>query len=136
MALEIADTAIATMTGAAQAAFPNEACGLLLGDEANVKIAHPVANVASDPACHFEIAPAALIAAHKAERQGGPQIVGYFHSHPNGLARPSATDAASAARDGKVWAIAAPASDGSWAITCWHDGPNGFEALPYTVTAG
>ena len=136
MALEIADTAMAAMTGAAQAAFPHEACGLLLGTGATVETALPAANVAADPAHHFEIDPAALIGAHRAARAGGPQVLGCFHSHPNGLARPSTTDAASAARDGKVWAIAAPVSDGSWAITCWHDGPAGFEALSYAVVAG
>lgn len=136
MALEIADTAMAVMTGAAQAALPHEACGLLLGTGATVETALPAANVAADPAHHFEIDPAALIGAHRAARAGGPQVLGYFHSHPNGLARPSTTDAASAARDGKVWAIAAPVSDGSWAITCWHDGPAGFEALSYAVVAG
>lgn len=136
MALEIADTAMAAMTKAAQAALPQEACGLLLGTGATVATALPAANVAGDPASHFEIDPVALIAAHRAARQGGPQVLGYFHSHPNGLARPSATDSANAAHDGKVWAIASPLNDGSWAITCWHDGPQGFEALSYVVIAG
>lgn len=136
MVLTIRQQAHATMVAAAQAAAPHEACGLLLGTGATVETALPTANVAADPACHFEVDPAALIAAHRDARQGGPQVLGYFHSHPNGLARPSTTDAASAARDGMVWAIAAPVSDGSWAITCWHDGPAGFEALSYAVVAG
>ncbi|MBF9151951.1 M67 family metallopeptidase [Novosphingobium sp. 1Y9A] len=124
------------MTEAAQAALPHEACGLLLGTGTTVELALPAANVAADPAHHFEIAPATLIAAHKTARSGGREIIGYYHSHPNGLARPSATDAASAAHDGKAWVILAPVSDGSWAITCWHDGPMGFEALSYAVVAG
>lgn len=136
MALKFSQPAHASIIAAAQATAPLEACGLLLGRGASIETARPTANVAPDPACHFEIDPVALIAAHKDARQGGPQVLGYFHSHPNGLARPSATDAASAARDGKVWAIAAPVNDGPWAITCWHDGPDGFEALPYTVAAG
>lgn len=109
---------------------------MLLGAASDIACVLPTANVAADPDRHFEIDPAALIAAHRKARAGGPQVVGYFHSHPNGLARPSAIDAASAARDGRVWAIAAPVSDGSWAITCWHDGPAGFEALSYAVVAG
>ena len=60
------------------------------------------ANVATDPTRHFEVDPAALVAAHKGARSGGAQVIGYFHSHPNGLARPSATDAATSARDGAV----------------------------------
>ncbi|MGV3511307.1 MAG: M67 family metallopeptidase [Novosphingobium sp.] len=136
MDLEITDHALATLIHCAATCAPNEGCGLMLGWGRKVGTALPTKNVAADPACHFEIDPLALIAAHKAARHGGPEIVGFFHSHPNGLARPSATDAALAARDGKVWAIAAPDRDGAWAITCWHDGPDGFEELSYAVIAG
>ncbi len=121
----------AAILAAAARAAPDEACGLLLGTAAHIHTAFPAANVAPDPAHHFEIDPAALIAAHRAARAGGPQVVGYYHSHPNGLARPSATDAASAARDGRIWAIAA-----AGAITMWRDGPSGFEALSYTLGDG
>lgn len=121
-------------------AAPHEACGLLVGSSDRITAAVSTANVALDPALHFEIDPAALIGAHRAARDGGPQIVGYYHSHPNGLAHPSSTDDACAAHDGKIWVIVAPVTkavaDGSWAITCWHDGPNGFEPLSYTLEAG
>lgn len=136
MHLDIHEHVLADLMQAARDAYPCEACGLLFGTGSEIQTAVPTANVAADPARHFEIDPAALIAATRAARQGGPQVVGYFHSHPNGLARPSATDAASAARDGKVWVIVAPVNDGSWGITCWHDGQSGFEALSYTVVAG
>lgn len=120
------------MIAATQAAGHIEACGLLLGGGMRIDCAVPTANVAPDPALHFEIDPAALIAAHRTARDGsGPDIVGYFHSHPNSLARPSDTDAQSAARDGRVWVIVADE-----AITCWTDGPDGFEPLSYAVTHG
>ncbi len=120
------------MIATAREADPCEACGLLLGTGTHIHTARPTANVAPDPAMHFEIDPATLIAAHRAARDGsGPEVIGYFHSHPNGLARPSATDVASAARDGRLWIIVA---DG--AITCWCDGPDGFEPLSYAVTGG
>lgn len=120
------------MIAAARAAAPHEACGLLLGHGARIGHALPAANAAADPTRHFEIDPAVLIAAHRAARDGsGPQVIGYFHSHPNGLARPSATDAQDAARDGRIWVIVA-----GDAITCWRDGPDGFEPLSYAVTQG
>ncbi len=132
MPLEINQTALTVMIAGAAAAAPSEACGLLLGTGSNIESAVPTANVAADPARHFEIDPAALIAAHRAAREGlGQSVIGYFHSHPNGLAGPSATDAQSAARDGRVWVIVAKD-----AITCWTDGPNGFEPLSYAVTQG
>ncbi len=120
------------MLAAARDATPNEACGLLFGHGSTIERAYPTANVSPDPATHFEIDPAVLIAAHRAARDGtGPQVVGYFHSHPNGLARPSATDVATAARDGRVWIIVA-----ADAITCWSDGLDGFEPLSYCVVQG
>lgn len=131
MALIIASAALAAMLDAAAMAHPYEACGLLLGRGERVDTAVPTANVAPDPARHFEIDPAVLLTAHKAARGGGDQVLGYFHSHPNGLTRPSATDAASAAHDGRIWAIVA-----NGGITVWRDAPSGFEPLFYTVEAG
>ncbi|MES2988617.1 MAG: M67 family metallopeptidase [Pseudomonadota bacterium] len=129
--LTITPEAHATVIAAAAAAYPYEACGLLLGTGAHIAAAQPAANVAADPARHFEIDPVALIAAHRAMRDGGPELVGYFHSHPNGLARPSATDAGQAAHDGRVWMIVA-----GGAVTCWSDGVGGFEPLSYSVVQG
>ena len=106
-------------------AAPHEACGLLLGGADGV-IARivPCANVAPDPARHFEIDPAALIDALKAERAGGERVIGYYHSHPTGESLPSVTDAAMAAHDGRIWAIVAGETLG-W----WRDTADGFERL-------
>lgn len=127
----LSPAAHAAILAAAAAAHPHEACGLLLGTATHIETAQATANVHPEPAHHFEIDPAALIAAHKAARGGGPQIIGYFHSHPNGLARPSATDAASAAHDGRIWAIAA-----AGAVSLWCDAPSGFEPLSYVLKEG
>jgi proteasome lid subunit RPN8/RPN11 len=86
---------------------PHEACGLLFGSADAITAMQAVENVAENPATRFEIDPAALFAALRAERAGGPRIVGYWHSHPGGDATPSATDAAMAAPDGKLWLIVA-----------------------------
>lgn len=132
MALIISQSAHAVMVAAARDAALHEACGLLFGTASHIASARPAPNVAPDPARHFEIDPATLIAAHRAARAGlAAPVVGYFHSHPNGLARPSATDAASAAHDGRVWVIVA-----GKAITCWRDGADGFEPLSYRVVPG
>lgn len=117
----------AILAHAARAA-PEEACGLLLGEDGRILEARPVANVAPDRQRHFEIDPAALIAAHRAEREGGPELIGYYHSHPTGLPEPSATDRAHAAGDGRVWAIAAGGR-----VEFWRDCEGGFEALSYSL---
>lgn len=131
MDLTVASGAIATVLEEAARAHPREACGLLLGEGDHVREASVARNVAADPLHHFEIDPAALIAAHRAARAGGPQVLGYWHSHPNGLAQPSSTDRARAAGDGRFWAIAA-AGD----VTFWHDGEAGFVALPSRLAPG
>ncbi len=132
MHLTLTPQAHAAILAAAAEAAPREACGLLLGSGNHIETALSTANVHPEPSRHFEIDPAALIAAHKAARavkaSGGPQLIGYFHSHPNGLARPSATDAASASGDGRIWAIAA-----AGAVSLWRDAPSGFEALSYAI---
>lgn len=91
-----------------------EACGLLF-DEAGVIFAASVeANVAEDPHVHFEIDPAGLFAAVRAERAGGRRVAGYWHSHPSGDTHPSPTDAAMAAPDSKLWLIVAGGSIAGW----------------------
>ena len=99
-----------------------------LGEGAAITAIVPAANVHASPESHFEIDPRALIDAHKAARAGGPQVIGYYHSHPNGDPRPSTTDRASAAHDGMVWAIAAAGE-----VRFFRDGEERFEALSYIV---
>lgn len=110
-----------------------EVCGLLLGHGDLVSAAPPCRNVAVDPARSFEIDPAALIAAHRAARSGGPAILGCWHSHPSGVALPSRTDAAAALELGWWWLIV-----GSGAIACFRAVAGGpihdrFAAAPLLV---
>lgn len=91
-----------------------ECCGLLLGAGNVVQGVERTTNVAADPKRHFEIDPAALIAAEKRARKGGPAILGYFHSHPNGRAEPSPDDAASATPNGRFWLIIANGEITAW----------------------
>ena len=85
-----------------------EICGLLLGrvdgTDCAIDGAPAAANVASHPADSFELDPAALLAAHRAGRTGGPHLLGHYHSHPQGPASPSPRDAA-AAEPGRLWLI-------------------------------
>ena len=131
MVIELTSGALATLIEEATNAHPRECCGLLLGEGARIERAVPAANVHADPERHFEIDPAALIAAHRAARAGGPQILGYYHSHPNGRAGPSGEDLAMAERAGRIWAIIA---DGN--VLLWRDGLGGFTALSSRVVDG
>ena len=128
MALRVTRVVLDAIRREAATAAPRECCGILLGQRGTIEAARPAANVADDPVRQFEIEPEALIDCHRASRAGGPQVIGYYHSHPAGAATPSATDRAQAAHDGRVWAIAA--LDG---VTFWRDGEGGFETLSYVI---
>ncbi|WP_324255365.1 Mov34/MPN/PAD-1 family protein [Erythrobacter sp. WG] len=130
--IEVSAQALAAMRAAAAAAHPHEACGILLGEGSRITEARAARNVHPAPRTHFEIDPQALIDAHRAARGGGPQVIGYFHSHPCGPAAPSATDRACASGDGRVWAILGEPD----AVTFWRDGEAGFTALPLCLTDG
>ena len=95
-------------------AAPQECCGLLLGNWPMIDAILPVQNVAAEPMSAFALDPAAHIRAEVAARAGGPTIIGYYHSHPNGRAEPSIRDAESAAPDGRVWLVIADDRITAW----------------------
>lgn len=99
------------------AADHREICGLLLGDPGWIHEICPAANVAADPARHFELDPRTLLAAHKSARAGGPTVIGHYHSHPGGRPEPSSTDAACAALDGSLWLIIGGGDARLWVAT-------------------
>ena len=104
-----------------------EVCGLLLGSDGVVDAIVEAANVAPDPQMMFEIDPRVLIAARKAERAGGARIVGCYHSHPSGMARPSRWDR-EMSQPNDVWLIFAGAD-----VTAWLRGTDEFQQLGLEV---
>jgi len=132
MGITVTRSALEIMLAQARVAHPRECCGLLLGARSGrVEVARPTANIAPNPMLHFEIDPQALVDAHRAQRAGGPLLLGYYHSHPTGHGSPSATDRAQASGDGRLWAIIA-----GRALTLWRDGAEGFAQLAYAVDEG
>jgi proteasome lid subunit RPN8/RPN11 len=96
----------------ARADAPNECCGLIIGttsDEiANVSEIHPSKNLTSDnPARTFEVDPKLRFDLMRAiqSRNDGTDIIGHYHSHPNGPAEPSATDLSMAYEPQMIWLI-------------------------------
>jgi proteasome lid subunit RPN8/RPN11 len=74
----------------ARDAYPNEACGLLVGRE-SVNRFIATKNISSDPH-QYEIDPSELISTFRSLRQTGENLLAIFHSHPHGPAEPSRTD--------------------------------------------
>ena len=80
-----------------EAAYPAECCGalvgLVLGDEKEVVRLVPAVNRRIDDPHRYLIAPDDLRRLEAEVRAAGLEIVGYYHSHPDHPAAPSAFDA-------------------------------------------
>lgn len=128
----------ARIEAAARVAWPRECCGLIegmrVGGTIVVTAAQPVRNVAEGPDV-FEIDPAEHIRLLRALRGTGRQIVGCFHSHPDGVAEPSVRDRQSAGEIGFVWLIAALTAPDTAAIKAFVFDGNAFLPVPITHTA-
>ncbi|MEO6093912.1 MAG: M67 family metallopeptidase [Novosphingobium sp.] len=128
---EISIELLRRLVAEADRAAPLECCGLLLGQGARIETIESARNIAADPHRRFEIDPAALFAAYRAERSGGLQLIGYYHSHPSGHPAPSPRDCEHASGDRRVWAIIAGGEVGFW-----RDMDGSFEALSCRLVDG
>jgi len=100
----------------AAASYPNECCGLLVGEgDRDITISEvvPVPNVAGTPRNRFDIDPQQQFELLRALRGTSRRIVGHFHSHPDGAPKPSSHDRAMAYDFTAVWVIAAATAAGT-----------------------
>jgi proteasome lid subunit RPN8/RPN11 len=72
---------------------PNECCGLLIGTPDVIEDAVRARNVKRS-ATRFQVEPADHFAAIRRARSAGREVIGAYHSHPNGPSGPSETDRA------------------------------------------
>ena len=72
---------------------PNECCGLLIGRGEVIEDAVRARNVKRS-ATRFQVEPADHFAAIRRARSAGREVIGAYHSHPNGPSYPSETDRA------------------------------------------
>lgn len=83
-----------------RACYPDEACGLLAGADApdgrRVVEAVAMRNVAPLRRRRFKLDPLEHLTAEREIEARGLSVVGFYHSHPDAEAVPSATDAAEA----------------------------------------
>ena len=124
--LAIPQAALATMQQVAVTGYPNELCGLLIGqinraDNGTgwqVMAARQVANLNRERASdRFQLDPAGYQRIDRDLRGSDREIIGVFHSHPDCPARPSPTDI-SHAWEGFLYPIISVCA-GSVAETCW-----------------
>ena len=131
--LEISSEVLRAIVDEADRDAGREVCGLLFGTAERVVAMQSCRNVAADPRTAFEIDPAQLIAAHRAARAGGPNIVGCYHSHPSGAPEPSPRDAEAAVADGAIWLIVAGRDVGCWRAVAEGARQGRFDHVDYRV---
>ncbi len=92
------DDVLASIRQHGAAAYPDECCGALIGDESGQVIeALSLSNTTTDERKRrFLIGPDAYRAAEKRASETGRTLIGFYHSHPNHPAVPSAFDLAHA----------------------------------------
>ena len=95
--IKINDAAWQAMVAHAEAKFPNECCGAMIGsidgDVKAVTLAQPLENAYSgEQGAHYELRPEDLLEADKKARAAGLDLIGIFHSHPDCDAYFSKTD--------------------------------------------
>ncbi len=113
--LSLPEELAAQMLVAAARAYPNEACGLIEGvgepQGWRVLAVHETANLSENPERKFLLDPQVQFDLMRRLRGTGRRIIGCFHSHPDGVAEPSATDRADAYETDFLYLIAAGSPD-------------------------
>lgn len=116
---------------------PHEKCGILRGRGERITAVDPAENVSDTPEIAFEIDPATLFAAYRAQRRPRAlQVLGFYHTHPSGDPDPSPRDADCAAPDGMLWLIATDRL-----ARIWRAVPNGavhgrFDPVRFDLKVG
>lgn len=69
-----------------------ECCGLVAGREGAITRIFAAANAAENPSISYEIAPKEIFERVRDMRAEGVEMLGIYHSHPNGKNEPSPRD--------------------------------------------
>ena len=92
----IANEQLAAIVKEAEAAFPQECCGLLFGQRTpqgwHILHARPLRNADAKPEKGFEFEAREQLQAQREADAAGLEILGNYHSHPNDRRGPSPTD--------------------------------------------
>jgi proteasome lid subunit RPN8/RPN11 len=138
----VAGSDLKRLLDAAEDIYPNEACALLVGRRypglsVHVTRVEISRNVADNPARRFEVDPGLRIGLERELRGGSLQVIGVWHSHPDGLPEPSATDRESVLEPHLFWLVTAVAAGqaaqtGVYYLSDWTDA---FCPLPLVIVA-
>ncbi len=127
---------------AAEAAYPEEACGLLVGRAGpggaiQVSAVEASANVAEPPRTRrFEVDPKLRLRLERALRESPDSVMGVYHSHPNGRAEPSETDISMIFEPDMIWLITAVSEGRAGATMAYKPTEDGAAFQPLGLDLG
>jgi proteasome lid subunit RPN8/RPN11 len=124
----------------AEAAWPEEACGLLVGrvlpgPSWRVTRVEASRNLADNRKRRFEVDPGLRIGLERELRGGEEAIVGLYHSHPDMPARPSATDRTQVYEPRLVWLIVSVQGGQAIQTAAFHPTAEGFRPVDLVCVA-
>lgn len=132
----LARSVIEAIRSEARLAYPHEACGALLGPvEGEVTEAQRLSNMENrEPRRRFRVEPLDYLAVEELAEARGLKLLGFWHSHPDHPARPSATDRAHAWQGWLTLVIAVERGEPR-ELTAWQiAGPDApFHQMPIDV---
>ena len=137
MNLVIDPTLLSTLVAHAERDYPNECCGILVGARRGLdRIIHRVVQsnniTEGDRRRNYQVDWKTLLRTQRQARAYQMEIVGFYHSHPDGSARPSQRDLDHAWSDCSYLILAVVAGrvvdSASWRS---HDGRRTFEFEPF-----
>ncbi len=108
---------------------PRECCGLLGGTAGVVTHCLPVANELASPT-NFRTEPRSMLAADRALRAAGVELLAVYHSHPTSPAVPSVTDLRENPHGESVLCVIA----GTDGVRAWRLGPTAATEVEVRVT--
>ena len=135
-AVRLAPEQLRAIERAAEEAYPEEACGLLVGrsppgEGYRVSAVEASANVAAPPRTRrFEVDPRLRLRLERELRESPDSVIGVYHSHPDGSAAPSETDISMIFEPDMVWLITAVADGRAGATTGWRPAEDRSAFLP------
>jgi proteasome lid subunit RPN8/RPN11 len=110
---------------------PNECCGLLLGKKGIIEESQPCTNERESPV-EFSIPAEELFEFFRRLRQENKELMGIYHSHPNGKPVPSDRDIKDFHYQGtSYWIVSLQNEKAS--VRCFEWKQSGFLEVPFSV---
>lgn len=135
--IHIAENLLVMLKDHARSTWPEECCGVLIGsargDDTFVDKVVTSANIAdADRRRRYQIDWQVLLRSYRTARGAVRSVVGFYHSHPDGSARPSRVDLQDALPD-HLYIIVTVDEGSVTDVTAWRLDSSGAQLVPEEI---